>query len=375
MIEYFGEWKTPVVAIDLPSGLIAGTGSTLSKPLKADFTITFQHPKVCHYVTPATDYCGKIIVADIGIYPSVSESIGIRRQLITEKTFAKNYRSRNRNSHKGTYGHVLMIGGSKNMAGAIALSGAAALKAGSGLVTAFVPGSARAAFYRFSAEQMCQSWGNEETAFFTRDAVQDAENLLEGKSLVAIGPGMGTATETAEFIGALLPKISVPIILDADALNLLAQHPDWYKHLEGKTILTPHPGEMKRLSGNDNANEFRLESAEAFANSTDCILILKGAGTIIAAPGGNTYVNSTGNPGMATGGAGDILTGIVAGMLSCGYSPAEAAVSATWLHGLAGNIAAEKNGMEALTAESILEEIGSAFLRALEGNHSDVKQI
>ena len=375
IISFFADANHSVVAIDLPSGLIAGTGNVVSKPLTADVTITFQHPKICHYVTPASEYCGDIIVAGIGIYSSVSDSVGMNRKIITADDFRNHYRPRNQDSHKGTYGHVLMIGGSKNMAGAIALSGAAALKTGSGLVTAFVPGAVRTAFYRFSAEQMCHAWGDENTSCFTKDAVADAEKLLAGKSLVAIGPGIGTAHETAEFLAGIIPKIQVPMIWDADALNLLSQHPEWWKHISGKCILTPHPGEMKRLSGNQMVNEFRLETAETFAKENNCTLVLKGAGTIVATFDSFTWVNSTGNAGMASGGAGDVLTGMIAGLLSCGYSPEQAAVSATYLHGLAGDIAAEKSGMESITAESILSEIGPAFLRSLEGNQVDVKTI
>ncbi|TAE51416.1 MAG: NAD(P)H-hydrate dehydratase [Bacteroidetes bacterium] len=344
----------PVIAIDLPSGLDADTGEQINPVLVAVHTLTFQLPKICHYVTPAANTCGQVHVLDIGIWPEVIDQLNIRRSLITHAFLRKHYRPRNKDAHKGSYGHVLMVGGSRFMPGAVALATYAASCAGAGLVTAFTPEVCRQSVSSLCPEAMCIF--TEGPHLGPRDlAAFDA--ALKGKSVVALGPGIGTHPDTLAFLTQALPMIQVPLVLDADGLNLLASHPELWLSLPDPVILTPHPGEMARLTGRNNINERRLEAAERLAQDRNVILVLKGAGTLVALPDGRTYVNTTGNPGMASGGSGDVLTGILAACLAQGYPAEVAAPLGVFLHGKAGDLAAQQVGMEGVTARRIAEGV------------------
>ncbi|MDX1905426.1 MAG: NAD(P)H-hydrate dehydratase [Bacteroidia bacterium] len=352
LIQAVSALTLPVVAIDLPSGLDADTGDVPELFLPATHTLTFQLAKVCHCVTPAATACGTVTVLDIGIWPEVIRQLGIQR-FVPERADMVRWRlKREATSHKGTFGHALAIGGSRYMPGAIALTGYACLQAGAGLVSVFTPEACRTPVFALAPELMCPPAG----AVFDwlgPDALEDAERALAGKAAVMIGPGMGTHPETYAFLARLLPRIQVPLVVDADALNLLAAHPDLWLLLPSHTILTPHPGEMARLTGLTHVQERRLETAERLAQDRQVIVILKGAGTLIACPDGTTFVNPTGNPGMATAGSGDVLTGILGGLLAQGYSPQIAAVMGVYLHGLAGDLAAGHLGQEGVTARAL----------------------
>ncbi|RMG69110.1 MAG: NAD(P)H-hydrate epimerase, partial [Bacteroidetes bacterium] len=269
----------PVVAIDLPSGLSADTGEAINEVLPADFTLTFQLPKVCHHVTPAALACGEVVVLDIGIWPEVIVQLGIRREVLDLACGRAWYRPRRRDGHKGSYGHALLVGGSRPMAGAMVLSSEAALAGGAGLVTVLAPGSVRLPLLAQAPELMCRAFGDEACVRLDEAAVGLFDEALRGKAAVAIGPGLGTHPDTGAFLESILPRVQVPLVLDADALNLLAEHPHWWATLPEATILTPHPGEMKRLTGLANVNTRRLEAAERLATDRNAIVILKGAGT------------------------------------------------------------------------------------------------
>ena len=358
MIQYFSALDLPVVAVDLPSGLNADTGKQINTVLQASFTYTFQLPKICHYVTPASNVCGEVITLDIGIWPQVIEKLGIRRSLLTADFIKQHHKSRKADSHKGTFGHVLVIAGSRNLAGAPGMAAYAALKAGAGLVTLACPDSCRMAVYRFP-EVMCTGIGEENASHFTEQDISTILELLKGKNAVMLGPGMGTHEDTQTFFRKLIPQIKVPLVLDADGLNLLSTMPDLWDQLPPTTILTPHPGEMQRLTRSAASKTQRLESAESLARDKNRIIVLKGAGTIIALPNGHTYVNTTGNPGMATGGSGDVLTGIIGGLLGQGYTADVAAATGVYLHGKAGDVAAECVGQEGVTAMGTIEYLFS----------------
>lgn len=367
MIDYFSQQNLETVAIDLPSGLSADTGNIFNPCLQASHTFTFQLPKLCHYLSPAATFCGETHVLDIGIWPRVVESLGIQRYLSSPEFIRQVYKSRVKESHKGTYGHVLTIGGSAEMAGAAALSSRAALFMGAGLSTAFVPPAAKAAFFGSdSPEVMCRSYTEGHAEHFSREAAAEAVQQLKGKSALIIGPGMDQDPDCAEFLAELLPQVRIPLVMDADALNLLSKYPELQQILPPQTILTPHPGEMKRLTGKNDIQKFRLERAETFAHSSGAIVVLKGAGTVIALPDGRSWVNPTGNSGMATAGSGDVLAGAIAALLAQGYAPEEAAVLAVYLHGKAGDRYAEVKGAEGLTAVKIMEELSPALKEILE---------
>ncbi len=360
IIDYWRPKSLPVVAVDLPSGMNASSGEMINSVLNASHTLTFQLPKICHYVTPAASSCGEIHVLDIGIWPSVIQRLGISRQLLTDDFVRRHYRTRKQDGHKGTFGHVLAVGGSLHMAGAIAMTGYAAIKAGAGLISILCPFPCREAVYSLAPEMMCRGTGNMETVHLSPNDIPVFEEMLEGKSAIVMGPGMGTHPETKAFLECIIPLIKVPVILDADALNLLAQLDTFESLLNPDTILTPHPGELQRLI-EEPVNERRLELTESFVQDNPCILLLKGAGTLISLPDGRTYVNSSGNPGMATGGSGDILSGMIAGLIAQGYEPEIAVPMGAYLHGKSGDYWSSTQGMEGLIATQIADVMSKVW--------------
>ncbi len=345
----------PRVAIDLPSGLNADSGEVVGDSFPADHTLTFQLAKVCHYVYPAAGRCGQVAVLDIGIWPEVIAQLGIRRQVTDLAWVKSHWKTPDRDAHKGTQGHVLVVGGSAQYRGAMALTAAAALRAGAGLVSLAVPEEVIPVVLQHVPEAMCLpgiSAGNFKE--------QDAEAVwaaLQGKQVLVIGPGMGQGEEQMAFLLKLLPRVEVPVLIDADALNLLAQVPDWPALRKSEWLITPHPGEMARLTGSREVLGRRLETAETFAKTWGVTILLKGAYSLIAAPDGRTWVNPTGNPGMATGGSGDVLSGIAGGLLAQGYDPTTAAVLAAWYHGQAGDAVAAVYGEAGVTAGRMVEAI------------------
>lgn len=363
IIEFFRQRQLECIAVDLPSGLNADTGEVMNDVIPARHTFTFQLPKICHYLTPAANACGQIHTFDIGIWPQVVEQLGIKRRLVTDEFVRAHPPKRPSDAHKGHFGHVLVIGGSRQFAGAPAMAAFACVHAGAGLCTAAVPAGCSAPCYQLCPEVMCAEVGAE--GHFTLGAIEQLLPLMEGKSAVVLGPGLGTHPETADFFAQLIPHISLPLILDADGLNLLARQPGLWKHLPSPAILTPHPGEMARLCQVERITHRRLEYAESLAKERQVVVVLKGAGTLTALPDGNTFVNTSGNPGMATGGSGDVLTGIIAALLGQGYAPAVAAPMGVYLHGKTGDAVAAVKGQPGLTATDIGRALGQVWLELL----------
>ncbi len=353
------------VAIDMPSGLEAHTGRVLSTPIVAERTYSLQLPKLCHYVTPAANFCGTVEVLDVGVYPEVLNELSLTDTLVDAPLVRTAQHPRAPDAHKGTYGHVLVAGGSLGKAGAIALSAQATLEVGAGLCTAFIPASILLALQATFPPVMCIAAGNEHQPHLTGDFAALFIEALAGKAAVAIGPGLANVPDTADFLRAVLPVISkaqLPLVLDADALNILADDDSLWQYLGAHTVLTPHPGEMARLvkSSSTSVQQGRLEAATALASQRGVTVVLKGAGTITALADGRTYVNSTGNPGMATGGSGDVLTGIIGGLLAQGHAPAQAAWLGVYIHGRAGDRVAARIGHEGVTATRILRAVARA---------------
>lgn len=341
------------VGIDIPTGLFAETNSqnNLRNVLKCDFTLTFQAPKYSFLFPETGVYVGQFDVLDIGLHPKFLKKIKSENYFLTEKDIERIFKPKTKFDHKGTNGHAVLVGGSLGKIGAIGFSAKACLKAGAGLVTVQIPKSGISALQNFAPEIM--------------SGFEKGENILEeikieGNKTYGFGPGMGTDIKTQNALLAALKKLSVAVVIDADALNILSLTKAWDLP-PANSILTPHLGELARITGVKAFGIEALNLAKEFSKKYNLIVVLKGAHTAIALPTGETFFNSTGNAGMATAGSGDVLTGMITGFLTQGYSPVEAAKLGVFLHGLAGDFADEEMGLSGLTAIDILENIPNAL--------------
>ncbi len=356
------------VAVDLPSGIGADSGDLIGESLRAEASVTFTAPKRAHVFPPACEFVGDWVVKEIGTPPELLEKDD---ELFLTLAGSEDVRwiaePRRRNTHKGTYGHVLVISGSFGKAGAAAMSARAALRSGAGLVTVATPKSVLPTVAAMGMELMTEPLPETESGSISLRALSDGhlDRLVEGKSVLAVGPGLGTAPETVELVRAIVNRYKIPIVLDADGLNAFAGCADAIQTDGRVRVLTPHPGEMARLIGKKTADVVagRIEIARKFASERGCVLVLKGFRSLIAMPSGEVWVNPTGNPGMATGGSGDVLTGMTAGLLAQFPTrpPGEVVTAAVYLHGLAGDLAAEMVGEAPLIAGDILESLPLAF--------------
>ncbi|MEL6675030.1 MAG: NAD(P)H-hydrate dehydratase [Bacteroidota bacterium] len=347
----------PVIAVDLPSGLSADHGQLISPVLRADHTFTFQVPKICHAVYPAAGKCGQVHVLDIGLWPQVMQALNIQRYWMPQGHPPFTLTARDQEAHKGSMGHVLIIGGSQRYAGAVALTAYAALRSGAGLVSVMAPAACRSLLQNLAPEAIFVPTASPQAPTLSKADLPLARLALKGKHALVIGPGMTTEPEAEAFLLELLSGSLPPSLLDADALNILAQHPDHLKALPESSVLTPHPGEMSRLTGMATAEAERLSWAEKLAHEAGVHVVLKGAGTIIASPAGVSYVNGTGNPGMATAGSGDVLSGIIGALLGKGLDSLQAAASGVYFHGLAGDQAVLSKGPSGLLARDLIEHL------------------
>jgi hydroxyethylthiazole kinase-like uncharacterized protein yjeF len=343
------------VAIDIPSGLFCDDNSSSSRDhiVQATYTLSFQFPKLAFMFAENAPYVGEFHVLDIALHPAFLADAQTNFHYITLKGIKQIISERTKFAHKGTYGHALIVAGSEGKTGAAILCSRAALRAGAGLVTAFVPKISRDVMQEAVPEVMT--------------ITADEEKFIGGHipaikfHAVGVGPGLGTARETESSLKTLIGEQQPAMVWDADALNILSDNRTWYSFFPPQTILTPHPGEFDRLTQKHSNSFDRMKSQQAFAVKHNVIVVLKGAHTSIALPDGTVYFNSTGNPGMATAGSGDVLTGIITSFLAQGYSPIHASVAGVYLHGLAGDIAASVRGMESMIAGDIVENLGGAF--------------
>ncbi len=357
----------PVIAVDIPSGADADAMSSQSGTIaRADAIVTFTAPRPAHVFSLFTD--GPTIVAEIG---SPEEAVVSKLQLnvITARDLAAAVAPRPVESNKGSYGHVLIIGGSFGKAGSVAMAGMAVLRSGAGLSTVATAKSALPTVAGFHPELMTEQLSETDSGTISGSAQDPIVELAKGKTVVAIGPGISREPQTSALVRSLIAKLQLPIVLDADGLNAFEGRTD---ELNGKgrtLVITPHPGEMARLSGltiADVQND-RLGVARRFAREHELIVVLKGHRTLVVQPDGEAWVNTTGNPGMATGGTGDILTGMVAGMIAQHPKDAfHAVLVAVHLHGLAGDVAHEKLGEHSLVATDLLRGLPEAFRRTRE---------
>jgi ADP-dependent NAD(P)H-hydrate dehydratase / NAD(P)H-hydrate epimerase len=354
LVSYINQSGAIIVAIDLPSGLFIDASSQKNTVVEADHTLTFQCMKLSLLMRENAQYIGEVILLDIGLHPAYLDSISTAFEFIDAELIKSIYRPRNAFAHKGTYGHALLIGGSYGKIGAIQLAVKACLRSGAGLTTAFIPQCGYQIMQTALPEAMVIA--DKEDQYLS--ALPDD---IEKYNAIGIGPGMGTKSETIQLLSFILRRFSKPVVIDADGLNCLAQEQDLLLHLPACSILTPHPKEFERLFGTTSNDFERIELARIKAKELNTIIVLKSHHTLIALPGGMCYFNSTGNAGMAKGGSGDVLTGIITALLAQGYPPEQAAILGVYLHGLAGDLAAEVLSTESMLASDIIMFLSKAF--------------
>jgi NAD(P)H-hydrate epimerase len=357
IIDHINSCKARVIAIDMPSGLFGEDNSLNSRRhvISAFQTLTFQFPKLCFFFPDNHQYVGDWKVIPIGLHPDFIRKVETPWNFIGFEDVSAWLKPRSKFSHKGSFGHSLLIAGSTGKMGTAVLAASACIRSGSGLTTVMLPGSGNAIVQSAVPEAMTIPDSDPDRWTSVPD--------LSPYSAIGAGPGIGTHPSTWKALERLLLESNIPLVLDADALNLLSRNPGSLLRVPKNSILTPHPGEFKRLFGEDSGDYSRLMRLKELAEFYGLVIVLKGAHTAVAGPDGSVWFNTTGNPGMATGGSGDVLTGIITGLVAQGYDPFVAARMGVYLHGLAGDIASESTGMEALAAGDIPGCIGKAFIR------------
>lgn len=353
----------PILAIDIPSGIDGANGSIRGTCIKADTTVTFCMPKTGLVLNPGCDYVGRLVVAEIGIPPAVIDKQGILTEMIDARQVSRLIPTRRAESNKGDYGRVLIITGSTGMIGCGCLCSMAALRCGAGLVYTGVPGSLAGIYGAAAAEPVVLSLEDGGSGCLSAKSVGQILVHLERMNAAAIGPGLTASDEIRQVVEQIVENSRVPLVLDADALNVLSGNPMIFKKLVTEAVITPHPGEMARLTGLSIAEiqSDRIGTAARFAQEYGVTVVLKGNRTVIAMPDGRIYINPTGNAGMATAGAGDILAGMIAGLAAQGVPVCDAAVAGVYLHGLAGDEAASEVGKHGMVAGDILLHVPCAI--------------
>lgn len=359
--------KAYKVSIDIPSGLSSDTFQIIGPAVKADLTVALAAPKVSHVLPPAEESVGELVIADIGIPKRLFDDERLKLELVEKSMLAPYFRKRQKDTHKGTYGHLLVLSGSLGKTGAAVMSAKAALRVGAGLVTVGTAQSCLPIVARAMMELMTEALPETPEKTISAEALPKALKLLKGKDALLVGPGISTHPSTAEFVISLLPKVTRPIVIDADGLNVLAGRLDVLKPLANRAVLTPHPGEFGRLLGltAKEVVDRRLELVARFAEEHQVVLVLKGYRTLVASPEGKVFINPTGNPGMATGGSGDVLSGLIASLIMQEKDIMGATLAAVYLHGLSGDIAAGQLGERSLIAGDLIRYLPRA-LRAME---------
>lgn len=354
LVEHINASGCEIVSIDIPSGLFTDRSSKGQLTVKAHHTLSFQCYKPAFLFAENEEAIGQIHLLDIGLHHGFLNTIHNRFELLDDVAIHSIYKPRTAFAHKGSFGHALLVAGSYGKMGAAVLSAKACLRSGVGLLTCHIPTCGYDILQSAVPEAMAMTDFN--SSFITK--VDEDLTIYE---TIGIGPGIGTASETRMMLRELFDTYRHPVVLDADALNCMAAQKDLLKLVPAGSILTPHPKEFERLFG-ETANDFeRVILALQKAKELSCIIVLKGHHTFIATTDGRGFFNSTGNAGMATGGSGDVLTGILTGLLAQGYSAVEAAILGVYLHGLAGDIAAKESSMESMVAGDIVGSLGKAF--------------
>lgn len=369
VINLINEARKPVISIDIPSGLDGKTGRPSPVCVKADHTFTFAYPKLGHILYPGAFYTGKLTVIDISIPSFVEDILGWDAHLIDGEMLRKTLKERPPDSHKGTFGHTVVIAGSKGKTGAAYMASLSALKIGAGLVTLVIPESLNPILEMKTTEVMTYPVYDRGLGHFTVDAVEETIEFVRDKDVVILGPGLSQEKEALEFARRIFTSIEKPFIIDADGINAFKDEPHLLKYGAGRTIITPHPGEFSRLikRTTKEINENRIELGLGFAKEHGVVLVLKGARTLIFDEKGEVYINPTGNPSLAKGGSGDILTGFIGGLKSQGYSLIQSAIIGTYIHGYIADLWTEKYSDMDLLATDLLSYLGSAIREIRDG--------
>lgn len=346
LVEFINKSSSNIIAIDVPSGLFIDKSSHGNSIIKANTTLTFQCLKLCFLVAENADYIGRTKVLDIGLHPQFLETIDSSLEIIEEAEIKNIYKPRKPFSHKGTFGHALIIAGNKGKMGAAVMATHACIRAGAGLTTANIPEAYFPIMHTCLPEAMCQP---------------REDNLnFEKIDAVGIGPGLGTKPDTAELLQRVLQQFKKPAVLDADALNIIGQNKYLLSEIKDDCVLTPHPKEFERIFG-ETGNDFeRINLGLERSTRNHFITVLKGRYTLIV-KNGKGWFNTTGNAGLAKGGSGDILTGIITALIAQKYSPLDAALFGVYLHGRAADISLENQSMESMMATDVINNLGAAF--------------
>ena len=363
-IELINASGRPVVALDIPSGLPADGGAPAGRAIRAVMTLTFGGLKRGLLAAPGDELAGRVSVIPIGI-PEAEVARGVTTFLLEAHDVAPRFPPRARAAHKGTYGHLLLVAGSLGKTGAAALGAAAAMRSGSGLVTVATPASQQPIVAGHVLEAMTEPLPETSARTLALKAREVIAELAAPRDAVAIGPGLGLEEETRQVVRSLVQELDKPMAVDADGLTALAGHLELLRAAPSARCLTPHPGEMARMLGVGvgEIQRDRIETARAFATRYRAHVVLKGSRSVIGVPDGRVFVNPTGNPGMASGGTGDVLTGMLGAFLARGLDAEAALQSSVYLHGSAGDIAAERVGEESLIARDVIAAIPEAFKR------------
>jgi len=359
IIGFINDLERPVFSVDIPSGLNSDTGQVCGACIRAQATATFAFAKSGHILLPGAEHTGYLEIIDIGIPDYIVKNIRPKQHLLTSESICSTFKHRLPDAHKGTTGHVLVVAGSVGKTGAAAMTAMSAMRAGAGLVTLAIPESLNPVLETQVLEAMTCLLPETENGIIGESAFDRIMNLLSGKNCLAIGPGIGQTAETKKLVHRIIKESPVTIVIDADGLNNLAGSTEILKKSKAPLILTPHPGEMARLidSTTVSVQKDRVTCARKFATKFNVHIVLKGAKTIIAHPEGDVFINPTGNPGMASGGMGDVLTGIIAGLVAQGFSPESAAHTGVYLHGAAADKLAEKAGPFGYLATEVMKAI------------------
>ncbi|UCE42171.1 MAG: NAD(P)H-hydrate dehydratase [Candidatus Aminicenantes bacterium] len=366
VIQDINKCKGFKVAVDIPSGLSSDVFSIIGPCIKADLTVTLAAAKVAHVFPPAEDCVGELKIGDISVPPYLFEDEKFQLEMVEKERIRPYFEHRKKGTHKGTYGHLLMLSGSVGKTGAAALAGKAALKMGAGLVTAGVPKSCLPIVARSMMELMTEPLPETAKGTLSAEALPEILPLLKEKDALMLGPGISTHESTKELVLSLLPELKIPVILDADALNILAHKLSVLKSLSTPAVVTPHPGEFARMLKLSTKEVLarKLELVPGFAKKFGVYVVLKGYRTLTSTPNGKTFINPTGNPGMATAGSGDVLSGMIASMIIQEKNILDAILAAVYVHGLSGDIGTARLGDKSLTAGSMITYL-SAAIKAL----------
>lgn len=342
LIEYMNSLNAPIISVDLPSGMETDTGAVHGACIEAEMTVTMAHLKTGLLFSPARDLAGEIVVVDISVPPEVSQRLHGYRFLLEPEDIRSRLPHRKLDAHKTSCGKVVVLAGSMGMTGAATLTAISSLQIGAGLTKLGIPASLNPVLEQKLTEVMTVPLAETNQQSISLKAKDQISELLDWADVLAVGPGLSTHTDTVEFVKWILSSVNKPMVLDADGLNALSSSPELIKNYPADLIITPHPGELARLIKLSIAaiQNDRLNVIQNFAREWGKVIVLKGGPTVIAAPNGDLFINSTGNPGLATGGSGDVLTGMITGLLAQKLSAIDAALVGVYLHGLAGDLAA-----------------------------------